>query len=62
MNEQLLKKIELSIHKFTDWLDEYGETSYDFHTVYANPIGRKAKALYYKKPLIGINSARPSFN
>jgi hypothetical protein len=54
-SEQLLRVIT----KFIEWLNRYGETSYDFQTFYASPVGRKAKALYYKQPLLGIMAVAP---
>ena len=59
MNEQLINKIYSSLVKFIEWLDDYGETSYDFESFYADPLGRKAKALYYEKPLLGIMAVAP---
>ncbi len=32
--------------RFTEWLDRYGEDSYDFQTFYASRLGQSAKALY----------------
>ena len=54
-NEQLLK----GILRFTDWLDRYGENSYDFQTFYASPFGRWAKGLYYRKPFGGMLAVSP---
>ena len=54
-DERILK----SILRFIDWLGRYGETSYDFQTFYAGEVGRKAKALYYKKPLWGTLAVAP---
>ena len=46
-------RILKSVLRFVDWLNRYGETSYDFQTFYASEVGRQAKALYYKKPPLG---------
>src|SRR5215472_6231200 len=45
--------------RFTEWLARYGETSYDFQSFYASDLARKAKALYYRKPLLGILAVSP---
>jgi hypothetical protein len=47
-----VEKLHLAVLRFVDWLDGYGETSYDFQSFYASKLGRLAKALYYKKPLL----------
>lgn len=52
-------KIDAAISRFTGWLDRYGETSFDHQTYYAGKIGRAAKALYYKKPLLGKLAVAP---
>ncbi len=48
-----------AVRRFISWLDSYGETSYDFQTFYASDIGRNAKALYYRKPLLGTMAVAP---
>lgn len=53
--EQILK----ALLRFTEWLDQYGETSYDFQSYYASELGRNAKALYYRAPLLGILAVSP---
>jgi prenyltransferase/squalene oxidase-like repeat protein len=59
MNEIQIEKIEASINRFTEWLDRYGETSYDHQSFFASKLGRAAKALYYRKPLLGIFAVSP---
>jgi hypothetical protein len=44
---------------FIDWLDSYGETSWDYQSFFAGPIGRPAKALYYRHGLIGTAAVAP---
>ena len=53
------KKILKSVLHFTEWLSRYGETSYDFQSYYASDWARSAKALYYRKPLLGIIAVSP---
>jgi hypothetical protein len=48
-----------AVLRFTEWLNQYGETSYDFQTFYASDLGRYAKALYYRKPTLGTLVVAP---
>ena len=55
----MCEKVQATILKFVEWLDWYGENSYDFQTFYASPVGQKAKALYYKQPFLGMMAVAP---
>ena len=59
MNIELRKRVFSSIDRFVNWLDGYGETSYDYQSFYAGPLGRKAKATYYRRPLFGTLFVAP---
>ncbi len=59
MNEQLSLHIVAALKKFTEWLTAHGETSYDHQSYYSGPFGKRAKALYYSKPLLGIMAVAP---
>lgn len=48
-----------AILRFIEWLDHYGEVSYDFQSFYASRLGQSAKALYYTKPLLGSLAVSP---
>lgn len=52
-------KVLKAVLRFSEWLAQCGETSYDFQSYYASDLARKAKALYYKKPLLGIVAVSP---
>ena len=39
--------------RFIEWLDNYGETSWDHQSFFAGPVGGKAKSLYYRQRLLG---------
>lgn len=54
-----IEETQAAISKFIDWLEQYGETSYDFQTIYASRLGQKAKALYYKRPKLGLVAVAP---
>jgi hypothetical protein len=48
-----------AVRRFISWLETYGESSYDFQTFYASNLSRNAKALYYRKPLLGTMAVAP---
>jgi hypothetical protein len=52
-------KIYQSLSRFIDWLDRYGETSWDHQSYFAGPVGRAAKALYYRSQLLGTLAVAP---
>lgn len=59
MNKQIVEDVHTSVTQFIHWLDDYGETSYDHQSYFAGPIGGRAKALYYKRPLLGTIAVSP---
>lgn len=59
MNQQSIDAISSTLLRFMDWLDGYGETSYDHQSFFAGPLGGGAKTLYYRKPLLGIVAVAP---
>ena len=59
MNETLVGKIATAVDRFRGWLDRYGETSYDHQSYFAGPFGRAAKALYYRRPMLGTLAVAP---
>lgn len=54
-----LEKVQASVLRFVQWLDRYGETSRDHQSFFASDLGRAAKALYYRKPLLGTATVAP---
>ena len=59
MNENSVENITTALNRFVGWLDRYGETSYDHQSYFASKLGRSAKALYYRKPLLGTLAVAP---
>jgi len=57
--EGQIATIEAAVVRFTEWLDHYGETSYDHQSFFASDRGRWAKSLYYRKPLLGTLAVSP---
>ncbi len=48
-----------AVSRFVEWLDKYGEESYDFQTYYSGKFGRKAKRMYYSHPKLGTAAVLP---
>jgi hypothetical protein len=59
VNDQVMSGIRETINGLLAWLDSYGEISQDHQDFYAGNIGRRAKALYYRRPAIGILAVAP---
>lgn len=59
VKQNLLKKTGAAVDGFCEWLDRFGELSWDHQSFFAGPLGRRAKALYYSKPLLGIAAVAP---
>jgi hypothetical protein len=57
--DYLTNKIVKVLSNFSEWLETYGETSWDFQSFYAGPVGGRAKALYYRHRLIGTAAVAP---
>ena len=55
----ILDRVQSSVLRFVDWLDRFGETSYDHQSYFASDLARAAKALYYTKPLLGTLAVSP---
>jgi hypothetical protein len=51
--------IRTAVLRFVGWLDGYGETSRDHQSYFAGPIGGAAKALYYRKRVLGTLAVAP---
>ena len=51
--------LEAALIRFVEWLDGYGETSYDHQSYFAGKLGRGAKALYYRHKLLGTLAVAP---
>jgi hypothetical protein len=51
--------VAATLGDFTSWLSCYGETSWDYQSFFAGPIGGQAKALYYRNRLIGTAAVAP---
>ena len=47
------------LDQFTNWLGEYGETSWDHQSFFAGAVGGRAKRLYYRHKLAGTAAVVP---
>lgn len=59
MNEAQSDRVQPAVNRFVAWLERYGEDSHDHQSFYASKIGRRSKALYYRKPLLGTLAVAP---
>jgi hypothetical protein len=58
-SDPLAERISEVLADFIQWLNAYGETSWDFQSFFAGPVGGRAKALYYRHRLIGTAAVAP---
>jgi hypothetical protein len=58
-SDPLAARISDVLTDFADWLDSYGEKSWDFQSFFAGPVGGRAKALYYRHKFIGTAAVAP---
>lgn len=56
---QLERRVSVGLMNFTQWLNRYGETSWDHQSYFAGPFGSRAKALYYRRRLAGTLAVAP---
>jgi hypothetical protein len=59
VNRAQVNDLETAVLRFTGWLDRFGESSYDHQSYFASDLGRRAKALYYRQPLLGMLAVSP---
>jgi hypothetical protein len=58
-SDPLAGRISEALTDFTEWLDAYGEKSWDYQSFFAGRLGGRAKALYYQRPFLGIAAVAP---
>src|SRR5439155_16281544 len=58
-SEPLAARVSDVLTDFVEWLDRYGEKSWDHQSFFAGPVGGRAKALYYRHRLIGTAAVAP---
>jgi hypothetical protein len=55
----LVNGVSAVLTNFVDWLNGFGETSWDHQSFFAGPVGRGAKALYYRHKTLGTVAVAP---
>jgi hypothetical protein len=54
-----LTHVRAAVDRFVAWLERYGEASHDHQSFFAGRLGRRAKALYYRRPRLGLLAVSP---
>jgi hypothetical protein len=54
-----IERVRNAVRRFGAWLDAHGETSHDYQSFFAGPMGRAAKALYYRNGMLGTLAVSP---
>jgi hypothetical protein len=57
--DPLAKNVSRALNRFTEWLDGYGESSWDHQSFFAGPVGGWAKSLYYRNRVVGTAAVAP---
>src|SRR6266850_774861 len=52
-------RVAEGLRRFNQWLQGYGETSWDHQSFFAGPWGGRAKGLYYRNRLLGTAAVAP---
>jgi hypothetical protein len=58
-SDPLTARVSDVLTNFVEWLDCYGEKSWDYQSFFAGPVGGRAKALYYRHRFIGTAAVAP---
>jgi len=53
------EKVQAAFSNLSPGSKRHGETSFDHQSYFASDLGRSAKALYYRKPLLGVLAVSP---
>jgi hypothetical protein len=53
------REVATVLTHFINWLDRYGEVSWDHQSFFAGTIGSEAKALYYRYGMLGVAAVAP---
>ena len=59
ISDPLAARVSDVLTDFVEWLDRYGEKSWDHQSFFAGPVGGRAKAVYYRHRLIGTAAVAP---
>ena len=59
LGDDIAGRIDTALDRFVNWLDRFGEVSFDHQSYFAGPLGGRAKALYYRRPGVGVVAVAP---
>lgn len=59
MSANSADSIRSALSRFIGWLDGHGDVSSDHQSFFAGSVGGRAKALYYRKPILGTLAVAP---
>lgn len=59
LNSHTIDRLQTTVYKFTEWLNDYGETSHDYQSFFAGSLTGKAKEVYYKNKTLGTIIVSP---
>ena len=55
----MTREVAAVLTRFVDWLEKYGEVSWDHESFFAGAIGGGAKSLYYRQGMLGVAAVAP---
>src|SRR6266403_3267228 len=58
-SDPLTARVSDVLTNFVEWLDCYGEKSWDYQSFFAGRVGGQAKSLYYRHRLVGTAAVAP---
>jgi hypothetical protein len=58
-NDLPTNAVRTALRDFVSWLEGHGETSFDHQSYFAGAVGGRAKALYYRRPWLGVLAVAP---
>src|SRR5437762_7624323 len=59
LDDPTVRRVFRTLQGFVEWLDRFGDTSWDHQSFFAGPVGRAAKSLYYSHKLLGTAAVAP---
>jgi hypothetical protein len=59
LDDPTVRRVFQTLQGFVEWLDRFGDTSWDHQSFFAGSVGRRAKSLYYRQKLMGTAAVAP---
>jgi hypothetical protein len=57
--DDMRREVATVVARFIEWLEKYGELSWDHQSFFAGTIGGGAKSLYYRHGMLGLAAVAP---